>query len=450
MTLSIQQAAALLHCAISSAETGVITGAAIDSRKVKKGDMFVAIKGEQVDGHDYLAQAREAGAVVALVEHEQADSLPQLVVDDVVDAFGILAAFWRQQSQCKVIAVTGSNGKTTVKEMLASILSQHHDTIATQGNLNNHLGVPLTLFRLQAETRYAVIEMGANHPGDIAYLVKMTQPDVAIINNVGPAHIEGFGSLEGVAKAKGEIFSHLAENGVGITNADMPYQSIWQTYLSDKRKITFGLQDNADITATDCQSHVTANHFMVELDGVFHYVSLPLPGQHNIANALAAIAGCHALMLPAAEIVSGLAAMQSAPHRLQIRQGVHQSTLIDDSYNANPASYQQALATLNTFPGQHWLVLGDFGELGHSRTVIHKELGKQAKAAHVDRLFTIGIDSELAAHTFGQGATHYQEMTQLVEVLKAELTEEVTCLIKGSRFMHLDQLADQLVKEDAH
>ena len=442
--MTIQQAAQLLRCKLTQPSEASITGAQIDSRLLQVGNLFVAIKGQQVDGHDYIETARLAGASVALVSTEQADPLPQLVVDDVVEAFGILAMHWRQQSKCKVVAVTGSNGKTTVKEMLATILSQHHDVVATKGNLNNHLGVPLTLFRIQDKTQFAVIEMGANHQGEISQLVTLAKPDVALINNVGPAHIEGFGSLEGVAKAKGEIFSQLDENGIGITNADMPYQAIWQTYLAGKQQLTFGLDNEADITATDCQSHVTANHFMVALDDVFHYINLPLPGKHNIANALAATAACYALQLPPEQIVSGLAAMQGAPHRLQLRQGVNDSTLIDDSYNANPASYQQVLKTLTEFPGQHWLVLGDFAELGDAAATIHAELGQQAKSAGVNRLFTIGEQSALASDAFGNIAEHYQDLAALTATLETELTDQVTCLIKGSRFMQLDKLADQL------
>jgi len=446
MMLTVLQAQALLSCSLTAESNAVITGAVIDSRQVQAGNLFVAIKGEQVDGHDYLAAAREAGASVALVSSPQKDELPQLLVEDVVEAFGQLAAAWRQESQCKVIALTGSNGKTTVKEMVSSILSQHNNTIATAGNLNNHLGVPLTLFRIKADTDYAVIEMGANHLGEIAQLVEQAKPNVALINNVGPAHIEGFGSLEGVAKAKGEIFSSLSENGIGITNADMAYQTIWDANLNGKQKMTFALDNEADITATDSQSHITDSHFMVELGGVFHYVHLPFPGRHNISNALAAIAATTALGVAPENIVSGLAASKGAPHRLQLREGPHSSTIIDDSYNANPASYKQALTTLSSFPGQHWLVLGDFGELGDSDKAIHQELGSQAKAEGVERLMTIGDSSELATESYGENAQHFKDINALETLLEKELNEDIVCLIKGSHFMRLDKLADKLAQ----
>jgi UDP-N-acetylmuramoyl-tripeptide--D-alanyl-D-alanine ligase len=444
--LTFNIAAELLGLSRSSSDAD-ISGAVIDSRQVKQGDLFVAIAGEHVDGHKYIATARQAGASVALVSTLQDDSLPQLVVEDVVAAFGQLAAYWRAESGCKVVAVTGSNGKTTVKEMLAAILSQHHQVIATDGNLNNNLGVPLTLFRIQDDTDYAVIEMGANHPGEISELVRLANPAVALINNVSEAHIEGFGSLEGVAKAKAEIFSNLPKQGVGIFNADMAYAAQWQSTLKNQKSLTFGLDSPADITAKNCQSHVTTSHFMVEIDKVFHYINLPLPGRHNVANALAAITASTALAIEAQDMISGLASMESVPHRLQLRQGVNNATIIDDSYNANPGSYQQAIATLQTFPGQHWLVLGDFGELGADSKHIHTSLGVKAKSAGIKRLLTVGTQSQLANAAFGEGALHFDDITSLQQHLESALAEDITCLIKGSRFMQLDTLADALVRQ---
>lgn len=444
--LSLATAAKLLKCP-EPTQVGSITGAAIDSRQVKVGDLFIALVGEQVDGHKYLAAARQAGATAALVSSKQDDELPQLVVDDVIAAFGLLASVWREQSQCKIVAITGSNGKTTVKEMLASILSQSHRVIATAGNFNNNLGVPLTLFRLQADTDYAVIEMGANHLGEIADLVKLAQPNVAMINNVGAAHIEGFGSLEGVATAKGEIFSHLPEEGVGIVNADMPYLPKWQAILGNHKMMTFALEAEADVRATDCQLHETASHFMMKSDAVFHYIELPLPGAHNIANALAAMTVCKALEIPIEDMIKGLATIKGVPHRLQLRPGHANARLIDDTYNANPDSYQQALSALKTFPGQHWLVLGDFGELGEEAEKIHSDLGHQAKESGITRLLTLGQQSRLAGIAFGEGAQHFDHITKLQQELELTLTQDVACLIKGSRFMQLDKLADALARE---
>ena len=443
LPLFLTDIAKQLGCDFHGAATPV-TGTAIDSRKIKKGDLFIALAGSQVDGHDFLAQAREAGAVAALVSRKQADPLPQLVVDDVVAAFGKLATFWRQQSQAKVIAVTGSNGKTTLKEMVSAMLAQQHHVIATQGNLNNELGVPLTLTRLKKDHQYAVIEMGANHHGEIKNLVAMAQPQVAIINNVAAAHLEGFGSLEGVASAKGEIYGGLTSDGVAIVNADMPYQSIWQPLIGTRKLLTFGLDKPADVMALDCQTTPAGSHFMVQLDGVNHFVSLPLPGRHNVANALAAMTVCHALGIEPAAMIKGLASIKAVPHRLQLRPTKQQALLIDDTYNANPGSFGQALQTLKSFPGQRWLVLGDFGELGPDSVAIHQQMGRDAKTAEVHRLLTVGQQSAEAAAQFGDDAEHFADRDSLQSYLQQNLQAGVTCLIKGSRFMQLDKLADAL------
>ena len=447
MSLSLSQVAAVLGCDAPIVDVA-ITGSAIDSRKVLLGSLFVAIAGERVDGHDYIAAARQAGASAALVSVRQHDPLPQLVVADVVQAFATLAKFWRQQSDAKIVAVTGSNGKTTVKEMIAAILRQCGTVIATQGNLNNDLGVPLTLTRLTASTDYAVIEMGASRRGDILRLVDMAQPQFSLINNVGPAHLEGFGDLMGVAKAKAEIYFGLVDDGIGVLNADMDFVNEWKQVLANKKSISFALDNDADIKAKDLQLDTGSSHFMVELAGEFHYINVPLPGMHNVANALAAIAMTHAMGIPAEAMVKGLATMAAVPHRLQLRKGFNQSQLIDDSYNANPASYKQALATLATFSGEHWVVLGDFGELGADSEHLHSQMGVDAKNAGVDRLWTVVVQSKNACETFGEGAQHFDDVATLETMLKQVITQDVTCLIKGSRFMQLDKLADLLVEED--
>jgi UDP-N-acetylmuramoyl-tripeptide--D-alanyl-D-alanine ligase len=443
MHLLLSQIAEILGCDAPAKDVAV-TGMVIDSREVEPGCLFVALSGENVDGHGYIAAARQAGAGAALVSQLQNDGLPQLVVADVVKAFGELAKYWRQQCHTKVIAITGSNGKTTVKEMIAAILEQCGSVIATLGNLNNELGVPLTLSRLATDTDYAVIEMGANHLGEIANLVDMAKPQVAAINNVAAAHLEGFSDLDGVARAKAEIFSGLTDAGVGVFNADMDFADKWQQLLTNKTQITFALDKEADIRVKDLQLSSTSSHFMVELDGVLHYINLPLPGLHNVANSLAAIAVTRALNIPVSNIVKGLASVQGVPHRLQLRTGIHQSQLIDDSYNANPGSYQQALATLSVFSGRHWLVLGDFAELGNESEQLHFKLGLDAKASGVERLLTVGLESKRASEAFGDGAQHFEDVNAVQQVLQSELSDSVTCLIKGSRFMQLDRLADAL------
>ncbi len=442
----LSQIAKLLGCdaPINDIE---ISGTAIDSRKVVLGSLFIAIVGENVDGHDYISAAKKAGASAALVSKITTDGLAQLVVDDVKEAFAIVAKFWRQQCDLKVVAITGSNGKTTVKEMVASILRECGSVIATQGNLNNQLGVALTLTRLKPSTDYAVIEMGANHRGEISQLVDMAQPQIAAINNVGAAHLEGFGDLMGVAKAKAEIYLGLVENGVGVINADMEYVDQWKQVLTNKKVISFALENEADIKAKDLQLDTNSSHFLVEFLGEFHYINVPLPGLHNVANALAAIAITHAMHIPAVAMVKGLASLSAVPHRLQLRTGFNLSRLIDDSYNANPSSYQQALATLASFSGEHWLVLGDFAELGGDSEYIHTQMGIDAKNAHISQLWTVGVQSENATEAFGEGAQHFDDIATLEIAIKKVITKQVTCLIKGSRFMQLDKLADSLVAQ---
>lgn len=446
MSLLLSDITQLLGCNALEQDTK-ITGAVIDSRKIAAGNLFVALPGEHVDGHQYLAQARAAGASAALVSQRQNDSLPQIVVDDVTQAFGQIAQYWRQQCTAKVIAITGSNGKTTVKEMVAAILRQCGTVVATQGNLNNELGVPLTLCSIDKTHDYAVIEMGANHMGEIALLTQMVDPDVALVTNVARAHIEGFGSIDGVAQAKSEIYVGMRENSIGIVNADIAFVTQWKQILAGRKCITFGLDNPADIDAKDLQIDPASSHFMVELDGEFHYINLPLPGSHNVANSLAAIAIASALNVPVTAIEKGLAAIKSIPHRLQFRAGMNGSQIIDDTYNANPDSYKQALAALTTFSGEHWLVLGDFAELGDDSEQLHKQMGLDAKNVGVERLWVIGSSSKEAANSFGKNAIHFDDIAVLQQQLQNEITQDVTCLIKGSRCMQLDQLADALAEE---
>ncbi|MFW5426604.1 MAG: UDP-N-acetylmuramoyl-tripeptide--D-alanyl-D-alanine ligase, partial [Methylophagaceae bacterium] len=293
-------------------------------------------------------------------------------------------------------------------------------------------------------TDYAVIEMGANHPGEIARLVAMAKPDVAVINNVAAAHLEGFGNIEGVASAKAEIYAGLNKQSVAVVNNDMPFVSSWNAALSGKQVISFAVENDAEITAQNLQVDPDASHFMVKLNGEFHHINLPLPGMHNVANALAAISVTKALDIPEQAMVKGLSSMASVPHRLQLRSGVNASHLLDDSYNANPGSYQKALQALTAFHSMHWLVLGDFAELGPNSEEVHHQMGIDAKEAGVTRLMTIGEQSQRASQAYGARAQHFDSISELQATLQNELKEGVTCLIKGSRFMQLDKLADAL------
>lgn len=449
MTVSLSNIAILLGCAMPSNDCQ-LTGTAIDSRHIKADHLFVALKGKYVDGHHYLGAAQQAGAVAALVSEKQDHALPQLVVTDVVKAFGEIATYWRQQSPAKVIAITGSNGKTTVKEMVASISQHCGSVIATQGNLNNELGVPLTLTRLTHSTDFAIIEMGASQRGDIAQLVAMALPDIALVNNVSAAHITGFGDIAGVAASKAEIYSHLATQATAIVNNDCPFVASWQRALAGKNVCSFAIEKEADFTVSGVQLDVMSSHFMVKLNDELTFINLPLPGMHNVANALAAVAVASSLHLPIAAIIQGLSTMISVPHRLQLRVGPNQSKLLDDSYNANPASYHHALQVCMTWSGQHWLVLGDFAELGEESVEIHKQMGRDAKQAGISRLWTIGEQSQLASSAYGEGAEHFDTVAELKQSLQKVLTDKVICLIKGSRCMQLDKLADQLVAAGGH
>jgi UDP-N-acetylmuramoyl-tripeptide--D-alanyl-D-alanine ligase len=446
LTMTLSQLARIVGNDETMADIEV-SGAVIDTRKIEAGNLFVALKGERVDGHDFLAQAREAGASAALVSELRDDDLPQLLVNDVKQAFAQIAHAWLQQCRAKVIAITGSNGKTSVKEMVTAMVRQVGPVTATQGNYNNDLGVPLTVCRVDPEDKFAVIEMGTNHPGEIAELVKIAVPDVAVINNIAAAHLEGLGSEEGIAREKGDIYAGLTADGTAVVNADMPYAEIWDAKIAGRKTLRFSIESEADISPDYVQLDGVSGHFMVKLDGISHHFSLPLPGKHNINNALAAIAVCRALDVPVDAMVRGLAGMKAVPHRLQLRDGINAARLLDDTYNANPGSYLQALKTLAGFNGEHWLVLGDFGELGSDSDAIHRQMGQQAQEHGVSRLFTVGKSSRMAAEQFAGNTQHFEDTKALQQCLQQELHEDVTCLIKGSRFMQLDKLADQLAQE---
>ncbi|MDZ7735343.1 MAG: UDP-N-acetylmuramoyl-tripeptide--D-alanyl-D-alanine ligase [Gammaproteobacteria bacterium] len=357
-----------------------------------------------------------------------------VVVPDTRPAMGTLASHWRHRFQCPLIAITGSNGKTTVKEMLRAILGGHGRVLCTSGNLNNDIGVPLTLYELDAEHDYAVIEMGANHPGEIDYLTRVARPDIALITQCAPAHLEGFGSVEGVARAKGEIFDGLGKDGCAVINADDAFADLWRRQNSDRRRLSFGLAADADVRATD----IAANH-----DGgqSFHLitplgdtdVSLPLPGRHNVMNALAAAAAVTALEFSPETIATGLAGLQPVTGRLIRVPGRGGSVLIDDSYNANPGSLAAALEVLTAEPGRPWLVLGDMGELGSTAAALHSSAGEQARALGVERLYGIGELSRHAVTAFGAGARHFDSMADLIDRLKDDAGEGVVVLVKGSR-----------------
>ena len=450
--LRLSKLAALLPATLHGGDA-TVGGVSIDSRAVQPGDLFVALAGPRFDGHDYLDEAAEKGAVAALVSHRLTKRIPCLEVRDTRSALGTVAAAWRDRSQARVVAITGSNGKTTVKEMLAAILSQEGETLATRGNLNNDIGLPLTLCRLQEE-RFAVVELGANHPGEIDYLSRIARPHIALINNAGRAHLEGFGSVEGVARAKAEILSGLDPAGLFIFNADDEQAPLWRELAGERKQLTFGVHRPADVysPADSLRLRWDARGFHSEFEvrsprGVLQ-VSLALTGEHNRMNALAAIAAAMGLGIPDRSIRQGLAEVQPVAGRLAPRVASMGARVVDDSYNANPDSVRMAVEVLCQAPGRKVLVLGDLGELGQEAERLHGELGSFASARGVDMVLTCGVLSEAAARAFGEGGCHFETQEALLEVLQELLRAEDTVLVKGSRAAAMERVVAALCGEE--
>lgn len=422
-----------------------------DSRAIHAGDLFVALRGERFDGHDFAADCLQRGAVAAMGDERWAagQAGPLLSVADTRLALGDLAAYWRAKFALPLAAVTGSNGKTTVKEMLATILranSTEDAVLATQGNFNNDIGLPLTLFKLHAEHRYAVIEMGMNHPGEISYLTRIAKPTVALINNALPAHLEGLGSVEAVAHAKGEIFEGLAADGIAIINADDDFASLWKQLAAPRRMLTFGLEHAADVSA-DYRLQADGSEMTLKTPHGEIALRLPVPGVHNVRNALAASAAATAMGVPLQAIASGLQQYGGVKGRLQRKIGLNGCTVIDDTYNANPASMRAAIDVLAACPGKRVLVLGDMGELGDTAAEMHREIGRYAKVAQLDQLLLLGDLSRETAAGFGAGAQHFETPAALSEVLAKQLTTDTTVLVKGSRFMRMERVVALLLGE---
>jgi UDP-N-acetylmuramoyl-tripeptide--D-alanyl-D-alanine ligase len=420
-----------------------VTGITTDTRHIGSGQVFVALVGERFDGHDFVEQACQQGAVAVVVSKPVACTCAQIRVDDTRLALGRIAQAWRKQFAIPLIAVTGSNGKTTVKEMLSAIMSLRHTTLFTQGNLNNEIGVPLTLLRLRAKHSCAVIEMGANHANEIAYLTKLAMPTVAIVNNAGAAHLEGFGSLQGVAQAKGEIYSGLNDSGIAVINMDDRFASLWQDLCVGKKVLRFGMDNAAEVMA-HWQNNDSGSQIDLHTPQGDTQIKLALPGRHNVMNALAASAGALAAGASLSDIREGLQSMHSVAGRLQIKAGKSGSRIIDDTYNANPASLKVALDVLKNFAGRHYLALGDMGELGENTEQLHREAGQVARDSGVDRLYTVGKLARFAASSFGREAQSYDDQPSMISALSDDLNMEVTLLVKGSRLAHMENVVQAL------
>ena len=414
-----------------------------DSRKASDGALFAALPGERVDGHDFVPAAVKSGAAALLVSRRLDADVPQLVVEDVLVALGRIARLVRDRLDPAVVGITGSNGKTTVKEMVAAILQRRGDVLATRGNYNNELGLPLTLFRLKSEHRFAVLEMGAGKTGDIAYLTEIAKPDVGLVNNIAPAHLEGFGSLEGVARTKGAMFASLPRDGWAVMNADEPWMDLWRGQCTADNVLTFGTSASADVRL---ESSADGSRIVTPA-GSFE-PRLALPGQHNLINATAATTIATALEIGMDDISQGLARVEPVPGRLNLMHTAAGWTVIDDSYNANPASLYSALQVLSGIPGEPWLVLGDMKELGLDSSKMHREVGENARAMGVKRLFATG---EMSAHTvdsFGRGAEHFETQEELVRALRRQVRPGVNCLVKGSRSMGMEAVVEAITRSN--
>lgn len=441
MTMQLSEAARVLdgHCRDGDV---MFRGVSTDSRRLQAGNLFVALQGPNFDGHDYLDMALAQGAAAAAVSRSVDCDLPLLEVGDTRLALGRLAAHWRSRFELPVVAITGSNGKTTVRSMTQAILECAGQTLSTQGNLNNDIGVPLTLFRLAAEDRYAVIEMGANHPGEIDYLARITRPTIAVVTNAGPAHLEGFGDLDGVARAKGEAFASLGSGDTAVINADDRYAGLWRELAGDSRVIDFGLEQDAAVTA-DWQGDPAGSDVSLRTAAGELAIRLPLPGRHNVMNALAATAVALAAGVGLDCIGQALEKLAPVAGRFNIHRLPGGVTVIDDTYNANPESLAVAIDVLAMANGEKWLVLGDMGELGDAAAALHREAGSHARDAGIDRLFTLGELAQGAVAGFG-GGTACDSQDDLLEALQAGLHGDVHILVKGSRRMRMEQVVELL------
>lgn len=416
-------------------------GVSTDTRTIASGELFVALSGPNFDGSKFLQAAEKRQAAGAVVSDAAASTtLPKITVADPRLALGRLASSWRQEMPASVIGVTGSNGKTTLKELIASCLSQSAETLATHGNLNNDIGLPLMLLKLNPEYRYAVMEMGANHAGEIEYLTSLAEPSVVAITNAGPAHLEGFGTIEGVAKAKGEILQSAIRPRAAILNADDAWFDYWASLVSDLQLISFGLSSSALVNASDIRVESNGMSFQLHMPGEKMRINLPLQGVHNVRNACAAAAVSLAFDLTAAQIRKGLESVAPVAGRLHALPGIAGSRVFDDSYNSNPASAIAAAEFLVTQKGTSVLVLADMRELGEDGESLHQAVGRAAKEAGIDQLLATGELSRQTVLAFGTGATWFESAEDISTELRNSLQADSNVLVKGSRSMHMGRV----------
>lgn len=425
-----------------------------DTRSLQPGSLYVALRGERFDGHDFAYDAAMRGAAALLVEHAVEVELPQVIVADSQLALARIAANMQRDRPGKVIAITGSNGKTSVKTLVQSILARAGNAYANPGNRNNEIGLPLAVIDAPDEADFAIYEMGAGKPGDIAYLTGIVAPDVALVNNVAPAHLERMGSLMGVAGTKGAIYEALGPAGVAVINADDAFGAYFAERATGKRLLRFGLEASAEVTAREIRGTAEGSQFVLVAPAGRVQVALPLPGRHNVLNALAAATVALACEVSLEVIAEGIAAVQPVPGRQIARTLASGVVLVDDSYNANPASLDAAIDTLAACGARAWLVLGDMRELGDLGEELHADAGRRAKTAGIARLYALGPLSAAAAAAFGEGARSFQTHAELAEALRADMKsfmqaeaaqQGLRVLVKGSRGSAMDRIVTALL-----
>ncbi|MDZ7645141.1 MAG: UDP-N-acetylmuramoyl-tripeptide--D-alanyl-D-alanine ligase [Woeseiaceae bacterium] len=444
----MRQAAQTMQGKLTGTDAG-FRGVGTDSRRVQAGELFFALRGPTFDGADFVPQALADGAAGAVSATAVDVDAPWIRVRDTRVALGRLGQDWRRRMSATVIGITGSNGKTTLKELLAHCLAPVAPTLATEGNLNNDIGLPLMLSRLSPQDRYAVLEMGANHAGEIAWLAELAEPDIVAITNAGPAHLEGFGSLEGVATAKGEILQGARRPATAVLNADDEFFPTWRAMAQDIDILTFGYSNGADIRIRHAQATGDGIAFDLDMQGETFGIRLPLPGLHNAMNACCAAAVALAAGLRPAQVVAGLRRAVPVSGRLCPLPGLHNARLFDDSYNANPASVIAAAQFVAAQPGRGWLVLGDMGELGNDAAGLHAAVGADIRDAGVERLYATGPLARHAVDAFGEGGQWYGDIAELIDALRGEIGTGINVLVKGSRSMRMERVVQALAAEPA-
>lgn len=424
-----------------------ITAVGTDSRQACAGMLFVALRGERADGHDHAADAVAAGACALLVQRRVDCDVPQVLCPDTESALGDLAAGIAQGRPARTLAITGSNGKTSVKTLTAGILSGVAPTYANPGNRNNEIGLPLAVIDAPEDADFAIYEMGAGKPGDIAYLTAIARPDIALVNNIGPAHLERMGTLLAIAETKGAIYEALPVDGIAVINADDAFAELFGERAAGRRQVRFGMEGSADVRALDLQLGPQGSRFRLHTPDGEAGVELPLPGQHNVLNALAAASLAWAAGATPAQIAAGLAGAQPVAGRQVVHRIGEDIRLVDDSYNANPASVAAAIDTLAGGGGEGWLVLGDMGELGPAAEMLHAEVGDRARRAGLSHVYTVGTLSRAASRAFGDGGEHFTTHESLIEALRQRLAPGVRCVVKGSRSAGMERVVKALLDD---